>query len=56
MTQTAITSLLKAERAVEYVVRTRGRNSTEYFRVLREYQTLLHKAVQHHELAGPLAS
>jgi hypothetical protein len=52
MTQTAITALMKAERAVEHVVRTRGRNSNEYFRILREYQALLHKAMQHGEAAS----
>ncbi len=51
MTQTAITALMKAEQAVEHVVRTRGRNSSEYFRILREYQALLHKAIRHSELA-----
>ena len=50
MTHTAISALLKAEQAVEAVVRTRGRNSNEYIRALREYQVLVHKALQHQEL------
>lgn len=56
MTQTAMTALLKAEQAVEHVVRMRGKKSNEYMRVLREYQSLVHKALQHGELSNQIAS
>ena len=47
MTRATMTALMKAEKAVEYVVRTRGRNSKEYIRTLHEYQVLVHRAVEH---------
>jgi len=47
---------MKAERAVEHVVRTRGRNSNEYFKILREYQSMLHRAIRHSDASEQMAS
>ena len=42
MTEAQDAALLRAERTIEYIIRTRGHSSPEYFRALRDYQARLH--------------
>ena len=45
MSHESIKALEKAERAIELVKRTRGENSREYANAVREYQSLLGRAL-----------
>jgi hypothetical protein len=49
MSQEKIAALTKAEQAIDQIVRTRGRNSREYDRAVREYQSILARALAHQE-------
>ncbi|MCY3017986.1 MAG: hypothetical protein NTW87_03005 [Planctomycetota bacterium] len=56
MAEAQTSALIRAEQAVERVVRTRGKLSQEYMRALREYQALIHKAAQADEPERQAAS
>jgi hypothetical protein len=45
MSHESVKALEKAERAIELVKRTRGENSREYANAVREYQSLLGRAL-----------
>jgi hypothetical protein len=45
MSQEKIAALNKAEQTLELIQRTRGRNSREYDRAVREYQAMLARAL-----------
>ncbi|HEY3322309.1 MAG TPA: hypothetical protein VGP72_17740 [Planctomycetota bacterium] len=55
MTNHSDTPLLRAERTVDYIVRTRGQSSAEYFQALRDYQSLLHRSMAAAEMEEALS-
>jgi hypothetical protein len=52
MSESPDSDLLRAERAVEYVIRTRGHSSLEYLRALRDYEVRLHLTMEAAESAA----
>jgi hypothetical protein len=52
MSESPDSDLLRAERTVEYVIRTRGHSSPEYLRALRDYQARLHLTMESAEAAA----
>jgi membrane-bound ClpP family serine protease len=53
MSQEKIAALSKLEQTIEHVARTRGRNTNEYDRAVREYQRMLARELEAMEaLAG----
>lgn len=49
MSQEKIAALNKLEQTLDLIQRTRGRNSREYDRAVREYQAMLARALAHQD-------